>query len=337
MKDAIRTLVLFFLFLSMSCFSWGDSPGHATMTRAQILGFHGPIHTQKCQTRELAKDPRLQPKLSIRSLHKPWMVFNASGELVEESDLDAAGGLAVVVHRAYDERGEEVGTEIVDGEKTRHMRTEKTMGPSGPTEIRTYADDKLISRIVESYREHGDGGESRVFDGNGTLTSYSRSQRDKFSQSSEVWGAQGKFVSHFVRRFGPDGDLVQSSRYDESGKLVSDLSFSKGRLTSFWQDPECACTNIAAYNFPGDYTVFYQTDKDGKLFKEIQHHKGRSTNHEIDDQELRDENDRLLERIAYAYERDAQGNWIKRTVSVLNPETGAMVAIREDVRELTYY
>jgi antitoxin component YwqK of YwqJK toxin-antitoxin module len=333
MNGSARALAL--LFLCATCLAQRDSHNQARMTRAEMLGFHGPIHTQNLQGQELSKDPRSQPKLHIRSEHKPWMVFSPSGQLVEEGDT-GANGKRVVVHRTYDESGREVDTEIVSDKETKHIRSATTEGPTGTTETKTYNDDKLVSTIVNSRNEKGDGGEGKVFDSQGELTSYSRGRRDAASQSSEAWGAKGKFVSHVERRYGPDRDLVQVSRYDETGKLVSDLSFSKGKLTSFWQDPACACTNGAGFNM-GDYTVSYNTEKDGKLYKEIQHHKGRRTNHEIDDQELRDESDRLLERIEYSYQRDSHGNWTKRTISVMDSATGAMVAIRQEDRELTYY
>jgi len=305
------------------------------MTQAEMFGFHGPIHTQSLQSREMAKDPRSEPKLYIRPVHTSWMVFNSSGQLAEEGDIGPAGN-RVVVHRTYDESGQEVDTEIVGDKETKHIHTARTVGPSGTTETKTYDDGKVFSTIVGSRNEKGDGGESRTFDGYGTVISHSRGRRDEASQTSEVWGPNDKFVSHVERRYGPNRDLIEVSRYDESGKLVSDLSFSKGRLTSFWQDPACNCTNGAAFNL-GDTSMFYKTEKDGKLYKEIQHHKGRRTNHELDDQELRDESDRLLERIEYSYVRDAHGNWTKRTTSVMDPQSGAMVEIRQEERELTYF
>jgi hypothetical protein len=79
------------------------------------------------------------------------------------------------------------------------------------------------------------------------------------------------------------------------------------------------------------------TTKEGILRKTVQHHKGRRTNSEIDDEELYDENDHLLERIAYIYERDSHGNWTKRTSLILDIKTNNMVPVREDTRVLTYY
>jgi len=323
------------LFFCAACLAQADSHSQPRMTQAEVLGFHGPIHTQSLQSREMAKDPRSEPKLRIRDVHKPWMVFNSSGQLVEEGDTGASGN-RVIVHRTYDASGQAVETEIVGDKETRRLRIERTEGPAGTTETKTYNDDKLVGTIVNSRNEKGDGGEGKAFDSQGALTHYSRGHRDEASQTNEVWGANGKFVSHVERRYGSNKDLIQVSRYDESGKLVSDLSFSRGKLTSFWQDPNCNCTNGAAFNL-GDITISYRTEKDGKLYKEIQHHKGRRTNHEIDDQELRDESDHLLERIEYAYVRDAHGNWTKMVISVMDPKTGTMVVIREEERELTYY
>jgi hypothetical protein len=150
-------------------------------------------------------------------------------------------------------------------------------------------------------------------------------------------GTDGRFVIHTLEHFDDHGNLIESVRLDPQGRVVSDLSFKDGVLTSWWQDPKIDCTNVAGFAWPGDFTVFYTTTEERKLLKTVQHHKGRRTNHEIDDEELYDENDHLLERIAYTYERDNQGNWTKRTSLILDSKTNSMVPVREDNRVLTYY
>ena len=115
------------------------------------------------------------------------------------------------------------------------------------------------------------------------------------------------------------------------------MSFSNGELTSFWQDPLCDCTNVAAFRRSEGVSFFYKTEKDGRLYKDVQSHKGRPTNHEIDDEALYDQEGQLLERVFYNYERDAHGDWITRTVSVFDRSTDNIVAIERDTRELTYY
>src|SRR5204863_5507852 len=107
----------------------------------------------------------------------------------------------------------------------------------------------------------------------------------------------------------------------------SDLSFKDEVLTSWWQDPKCDCSNGAGFDWPYDHGISYETTKEGKLLKTVQHHKGRLGSIEVDDEELYDKSDLLLERIAYTYERDGHGNWTKRISLILDLKTGSMIPV----------
>jgi hypothetical protein len=48
-------------------------------------------------------------------------------------------------------------------------------------------------------------------------------------------------------------------------------------------------------------------------------------------------NNTLVESSPFSYERDAQGNWTKRIVSVWDPNSDTMIPIQEDSRALTYH
>jgi hypothetical protein len=304
---------------------------HRKMTTAEILGFHGPIYIQKWSTQMLEKDPRSKPKLRILMLVRQWVKFSATGELIEEGEIDNNGQFVVKVERAHDPNGEETATEITEGDQKIRFRTERTVAEDGSRETKTYKNGELESRAV------GTSDTTTVFDAKGEVISRSISKRDKLVQDSQLWGKEGKFVIHTLRRMDDQGNTIQSDRFDQAGKLVSTMSFSKGELTSFWQDPLCDCTNVAGFNHPGDVTIFYQSEKDGRLYKHVQNHKGRRTNRENDAEELYDQNGQLLERLVYSYERDAHRNWTTRTTSAFDMTTGNMVPIQRDTRELTYY
>jgi antitoxin component YwqK of YwqJK toxin-antitoxin module len=237
----------------------------------------------------------------------------------------------VRVERTYDPKGEETATEITDGDKKTRYRTERMTADDGSQQSKTYINDVLDSRVV------GTSDATIVFNAKGEVISRSISKGDRRVQDSQSWGKEGKFVIHTFRRMDDQGHTIQSDRFDESGKLISTMSFSQGELTSFWQDRLCDCTNVAGFSRPEGVTVFYKTEKDGRLLKQIQNHKGRLANRENDDEELYDQNGQLLERVVYNYERDAHGNWTTRTVSALDLNTGILVPIQRDTRELTYY
>jgi hypothetical protein len=329
MKKA-ASLSLLVLALGVSAVAQQTVP-HRTMTTAEVLGFYGPIYTQKCMTAPLEKDPRSEPKLHIQILLSPWVKFSATGELLEEGDLDNNGQLVVRVARIHDHNGEEIATEITDGDRKTRYRNERTIAEDGPQETKTYINDVLDSRIV------GTSDATIIFNARGEVISRSLSKRDKLVQDSQSWGKEGKFVIHTLRRMDDQGQTIQSDHFDQAGKLISTMSFSKGELISFWQDPLCDCTNVAAFRRPEGVTIFYKSEKDGRLYKYVQDHKGRPTNHEIDDEELYDQNGQLLERLLYTYERDAHGNWTTTTISAFDMATGNMVPIQRDTRELTYH
>jgi hypothetical protein len=274
--------------------------------------------------------------MPMRFGHKGWMVFDQAGRLIEEGDLGADTKVDLQTKRSYQANGEVESSEIIDGDKITHYRMEKSTEPDGTITTRTFRNDELRAISVSKANSSGTIAEVTVTDGQGKTISSTRSQRDAATHTVESSGQDGAFVIHSRRRVDDQGNTVENSLYDDSGKLISTLSFNRGELTSFWQDPQCQCTNAAGFRNQGT-TIFYKTQKDGALFKEVQHHPGRPTNHEIDGHELYDRDGNLLEKITYTYERDSHGNWTKRTVSVLDLNTNTMVAVQEDDRELTYY
>jgi len=330
MKKAASLSLLIILALGVLAVAQQAAP-RRTMTTAEVLGFHGPIYTQKCLTQMMEKDPRSEPKLHIFTFGREWELFSPTGQLIEEGDLDNNGQLAVRVAKIHDQNGEETATEITNSDRKTRYRNERTIAEDGSQETKTYINDVLESRII------GTSDALLVFNAKGEVISRSVSKRDKLVQDSQSWGKEGKFVIHTFRRMDDQGETIQSDRFDQAGKLISTMLFNKGELTSFWQDPLCDCTNVAAFRRSEGVSIFYKTEKDGRLYKDVQNHKGRPTNHEIDDEELYDQNGQLLERLVYSYERDAHGNWTTRTISASDMTTGNTVPIQRDKRELTYY
>ena len=333
MKKAAWIFV-FALVLAVPAVAQQSTP-HRRMTTAEIFGFHGPIYTQKRSTQMLEKAPRSEPSLHILTLAREWVKFSPVGEVAEEGDFNSEGQLVNKVNRTYGQNGET--SEAVNGDKTTHYRSERAASENGSAQTETYVDDVLQARITETSDARMGTREVVAANASGEIFSRTLSTEDKLVQDLRMWGRGGKLVIHSLRRLDEQGRTTQSDRFDGSGKLVSTMSFSKGELTSFWQAPLCDCTNVAAFRRPEGVSVFYKTEKDGRLCKDVQHHKGRPTNHEIDDEELYNQDGQLLERLAYSYERDTHGNWTTRTISALDMTTGNMVPIQRDTRELTYY
>jgi len=308
------------------------------MRFSEIEGLRGPIHTQLDSSKKLNDDPRENPRIHVRS-QEGWLEFAPDGTLAEHGTLDSSGRVTNRVREKRDADGNSTESIFVDTDspKVIRQRVENDKPTDGVSETKIFTDEKLTTRIVNIYNPQTSQGESTTFDAEGNIVGHSTGHRNPDRQESEVYGPGGRFIVHSLRRFNSHNELTETLRYDAEGKVISDLSFKDGVLTSWWQDPKCECTNGAGFHQPDGTTVSYNTTKEGRLLKNIQHHVGRPTNHEIDDEELYDESGQLLERIAYTYERDAHGNWTQRIASILDHKTNTMVPVREDTRILTYY
>ena len=334
MRFLRQQIVLAGLVFSLSNFSIAQQAAHWRASQAYDL--HGPVHTQLNTSKMLEKDPRTEARLFIRQ-QAGWLEFDSNGQLIGEGQVDASGNVLSVSRKKYNPDGEEVETTLSQPEKTVRFRVERAKNPAGANEVMTFSDGQLQTRTVSSFDENTGAGESRVFDKTGALVHRSVTHFAPLQREQEIWGADGKLIMHSLDRFDEKGAHLASLRYDAEGRTVSELDFADGVLTSWWQDPNCKCTNGAGFTRPGESTVMYQTSEAGTLTRIVQHHQGRPGNLEIDDEELFDDAGRLLERVAYAYERDQQGNWTKRTVSVLDVNSGAVVPVREDDRKITYF
>lgn len=303
--------------------------------QSENYGLHGPIHTQLNITKKLNEYPQ-DHKLHLR-FQEGWVEFDPNGEVIERAHVDASGNLMTTVREKHDSQGRITESVTLDKDKTIRSHNEFNRRPDGETETTAFLDDKIFFRHLNKSDAQTGMSESTVFDKDGVVTSYSITHRSPLRVETQVWGKDGKFQLHTLRRYDDDHNLIESVRYDSQGKVVSDMSFKDEVLSSWWQAANCDCTNGVGFNRGNGSTVSYETTRDGKLLKNVQHHKGRRTNHEIDDEELYDENDHLLEKITYSYERDQHGNWTKRVASFLDVKTGDLVPVQEDTRTLTYY
>ena len=303
---------------------------------SQNYGLQGPIHTQLDTSRKLIENPPKGHKLFIPE-PEGWIEFDPAGKVIEHGSVNESGKIMTLVREKRDAEGQTTESAVFNGDKTIHYYTQKSILPSGGIESVTFADGNAFSRHISNYNAQTGQEEDIGFDGSGQMVHHSISYRSSTRLENQVWGLNGKFVTHYMQRYDQQGELIESVMLDAQGRVVSDFSFKDGILTSWWQDPKCECTNDGGFVWPYSHAISYQTTEQGALLKTVQHHKGRVGNIEVDDEELYDENDHLLERISYAYERDQYGNWTRRVAAMLDIKTGEMIPVREDIRKLTYY
>jgi hypothetical protein len=332
MKRIAYPIALAVLFTVAYCVAWGQQTDK--VSRAEPYGFSGPIHTQKIFHSELNKDPRPEKtRMWIRDWAN-WQLFDENGNQVETGQLDASGQPIDIVRTQFSTDHHSRTMKWPDGTTN---TIEDTPGLFGITEERISVNGKLTSRSELTYDEQGRESAGKYFDSQGTIISHFLYRYDKGLKETLEWNAKGDIINHSLIRYDGDGDEMERTDYDAQGKPFANFRVNKLELLSYWVDPECKCASGAGYSEPGDRTVWYLIDQDGKFQKSMEHHRGRRTNWEPDDGEQYDAAGRLLDRVVYTYARDAHGNWTRRVVSVLDPVSRSMLPIREDTRVLTYY
>lgn len=303
-------------------------------TAAMNMGLHGPVHSQRATSTKLNLDPRTDPKLFIYT-PTAWVVFGADGRIVEQANAASADGTIMsVAHISYDPK-----TRIESSsDGTNVWRTETLIGTPGPVEVRTFRNGDPFRREIERYDEGGNMVESITYDAEGDVQSRATYGYDDKGRTTEwcVWGPRKQFNIHMADRFDENGDLIQRTYFDESGRTVTTLSLSNGKLTSHWQAADCECSNDVGVSFD-DVTYSYQTQRDGTIETTVQNHPHTRSNIDLTDAERISGSGTVVEKLTFNYERDSHGNWTKRTVFAWDPKSDATIPIQEDLRILTYY
>ena len=324
--------ILAFVGLTLAVLAAGQER-HESGHIALGYGLQGPVHTQLAVSKKLNEDPRSKPFLQMRGV-AGWLEFAPDGELVGRGDADEPGKITGLTRIQFNPVDNSTVTANADGKIL--YRVETSTLKDGKSETKMFKEGQLAQRIVSIHNRQTGDGESTNYDAQGNVTGHSITHDSPMKRESELYRKDGTLLTHSMQRFDEKHALIESLQYDAEGKVISDLSFKDGVLTSWWQDPKCNCANTA-FLHNGNENTTYQTTREGALRKQIQHHKSRPFNHELSDEELYDESGHLLDRVAYDHEWDNHNNWTKRIVSVLDPKTNTMVPVREDTRTLTYY
>ncbi len=303
-------------------------------TAAMNMGLHGSVHSQRVTSKKLNLDPRIDPKLFIYT-PTAWVVFGTDGRVIEQASAARGDGTIIsVAHVSYDPK-----TRIESSsDGTNVWRTETEVGSHGPVEVKTFRNGELFGRETERYDEGGNMVESITYDAEGNAQSRATYGYDDKGRTTDwcVWGPRNQFNIHMADRFDENGDLIQRTYFDESGRTITTLSLSGGKLTSHWQAVDCECSNEVGVSFD-DVTYFYQTQHDGTIETTVQNHPHTRSNIELTDAERISGNNTIVEKLTFNYERDSHGNWTKRIVSAWDPKSDTTIPMQEDLRVLTYY
>jgi hypothetical protein len=306
---------------------------HTSLIPELTRGLHGPIHSQKTTTKKLSPDPRREPKLHVYQC-PAWTLFDTTGRIVEEAQIRRSDGTFVWnVRNSYDPK-DDVTTRTQNGQV---FRDETTTRPDGTVETSTFQDGVLVSRTEDISDKDGNTLESTSYGADGEISDRMvyHYKNGRMTELQE-WGPKNEFGGHRALEYNSNGDPILATFYDKRGKPVTTFSFEGARLSSYWQDPDCGCSN----NFgrrANDASYSYATRPDGSLETTVGNYSRSASRFEPSDEEVYAGDHVLAEKLAFTYERDGHANWTKRVVSAWDKKTGEMVPIEEDVRVLTYY
>ncbi len=332
-----------------------DLPNCRFTTRS-TYALHGPVHTVPVQTQTLApdpgtRDPKLQasPRLFVQQ-PGVWLVFSPEGDLIENAGSLAANRtpLNPSSERKFQEGLMTVVIGGTPGDPESYRRETRVAHDGELEQTLFYEHGRVVSHTIERRDSSHRSVEQFTYDGNGKLIAHSIERRDDCGRMLEWIVFNGGRLTLHVRDTyddSTDGDeassLISREWLDEQGLPFRQISLRNGTATSAWQRPNwgklCEQSSSVGLNFWFEYATSYEFQPNGTVLNRVEHHQGRYGNIDNDDLELLDQDERLLEKIAYRYVRDNAGSWTERTTSILDPTTGRMVEVRLDKKELTYY
>lgn len=297
-----------------------------------LYGFHGAVHCALVTTQKLAADPRDQRNSRVQiGPGTPWQCFNREG-WTEESGTVESGKPINVFKEQRGPNGERAGNSSSEREVKRKEGNVETK--------ESWQGDRLIARWKTWFDEQNRPIREELEMENGgnvvSTTSYDGSAQ---TTDTQVFSA-GKVTEHHRTTVDPQAGLVDLMRFEPEGSMIAEIRSVKDQLTYAWHIPGIKDWGDPVGTSWRDHykgTVLFRFDRNGDVLKQVQHHVGRDNNFEPDDAEVTDMRGVVVERVEFKYERDTLGNWINRIVLVRDPNTGTMIEVEKNHRELTYY
>lgn len=310
---------------------------------AERYGLHGKVHSQRLTTRRLAKSP-LPEAMSYQMIAPPpdWLVFDRNGFVIERAYVLPEDGSAPNLVR-YKYKLDSQGR-LMERLKERHdAASERTLyryGEYGPLESKTFLGDKLLYTEVVEYDKSGNVVRAALYRGARKLIFRTDWTFDKGNHPIEMirFGPKGQILEHTKARFDEKGNLVESDDLDSQNRIVSTMVFKGDVLVSWRMDPGYRASKGITETEENIGPYSYDLKEDGTIVTFV-HHNSAGISWGYDDQavEALDQKGKVLQKVTFQYKRDSNGNWTRRVVSALDSNTGEMVPIQEDVRDITYY
>ncbi len=329
------------------------------------FGLRGRVHTLLTKTQQLSADPRPTsqaiegdshlriPRLSATGGSPTWLSFDENERLVEQGTVSPDAKFASLTRT---EGNTSVTTVKLPNQSTETIERRR-VGNGGASSTDVYRNGKLTEKMESTIHNTGNGAsergfEQKAYDVEGKLLSESETQiaMERESNNRTVTTTTRRMMGHengqseerkSVDRFDTKHQLTEHTEYDANGTMICSFRFSGIALAYSMISSETKRPCIASvfsheeskrYQF-----ALYPNRGAGELSTEIWSYSDLQRVMEPESVERLDASGSVIDKVSFRYERDTQGNWTTRVVSVLDPASKALVDIQRDTRTITYY
>jgi hypothetical protein len=339
-----------------------QSPANSQRLRYLPYGLRGRVHRLLTKTQQLAADPRpaSQPsagssqfrlsRLSAMGGSPTWLSFDENGRLVEQGTVSPDAKFASLTRS----EGNTSVTTMKQPNRAIETIQRQATGSNGASSIDVYRDGKLSERMELTRNSGTDNSktefEQKIYDVEGKLLSQSSTEnaieqegkRRTITSRQLRSGPNGQTEEHTrIDRFDADHQLIEHTEYDGNGTMICTLRFSGASLTysviSSEMKRPCMTSLFPLQESKRYAFTLYPNGGTGELFTDIWSFADKQRLMEPDSIERLDASGAVIDKVSIRYERDAEGNWTTRTVSVLDPSSKEQVDIQRDTRTITYY
>lgn len=357
----MRRSILLFASLAFLATAFAQQPLPANArprVRHLPFGLLGNVHTVMTKIEQLRQDPRsIQPlpntsghwsdsPLWVRISDPTWLAFDERGRIVEQGTISADGKFASLTRN---DGNKSVSTVKLPG-KAPEITERRTTSSAGASSTEVYRDGQLTEKLQSKSSGAGGHFEHQSFDAQGKLIGEGSTDTEiqakgriyKMTYRDVIPGPNGiPQERKIVDERSGDPQVHEHSEYDGNGNLLCTLRVSGIALIYSTMLPEAKSPcHIGAESKQESkrYTFsLYPNGSTGALFTQISTYSDMQRFTEPDTVERLDASGNVIDNFSFRYERDAQGNWTSRVVSVLDPATKDFVEIERDTRTITYY
>jgi hypothetical protein len=324
------------------------------------------VHTLLTKTQQLSADPRPNShpiegnahmslsRLSAMGGSPTWLSFDENGRLVEQGTVSPDAKFASLTRT-------EGNTSVTTVKLPNQTETveRRTVTSNGASSMDVYRNGQLTEKMESAARNSGSSSSNgksafdrKTYDAQGNLLSESSTETviEREGKNRTITRTARHVTDRengnnedrkIIDRFDAGHELTEHTEYDAGGTMICSFRFSGTRLAYSMISSEtkrpCIASVFSREESKRYQFALYPNGGAGELSTEIWTFTDMQRIMEPESIERLDASGSVIDKISFRYERDPQGNWTTRAVSVLDPATNQLVDIQRDTRTITYY